>query len=76
MHTPIPPRRRAFIASRYILLPLLLLQAAFAPLCSAGADAEEVWVLVDTSRLTLTVKRGEDTLKEYDNIAIGSNARK
>lgn len=73
MHTPIPPRRRAFIASRYILLPLLLLQAAFAPLCSAGADAEEVWVLVDTSRLTLTVKRGEDTLKEYENIAIGSN---
>jgi murein L,D-transpeptidase YafK len=73
VHTQIPLRRRAFIPRRYILIPLFLLQVAFAPLCSAEADAEEVWVLVDTSRLTLTVKRGEDTLKEYENIAIGSN---
>ena len=73
MDNLIPPRSRASIASRYILIPLLLLQAVFAPLCSAEAGAEEVWVLVDTSRLTLTVKRGDDTLKEYENIAIGSN---
>ncbi len=73
MHTPEPPRRCALIPNRYILIPLFLLQAVFAPLCSAETDAEDVWLLVDTSRLTLTVKRGEDTLKEYENIAIGSN---
>ena len=73
MHTPTPPRRCAPIASRYILMSLLLLQAVFAPLCSAQADAQDVWLLVDTSRLTLTVKRGKDTLKEFENIAIGSN---
>jgi murein L,D-transpeptidase YafK len=71
VHTPEPPRRCALIPSRYILMSLLL--AAFAPLSSAGADAEDVWLLVDTSRLTLTVKRGKDTVKEYENIAIGSN---
>jgi murein L,D-transpeptidase YafK len=37
------------------------------------ADPEEIWLLVDTSHLTLTVMRGEAPLREYENIAIGSN---
>ncbi len=73
MYTTILPRRRAFMPGRHILVPLFLLQAVFALLSSAAAAAEDVWLLVDTSRLTLTVKRGEDTVKEYENIAIGSN---
>ncbi len=37
------------------------------------AESGEVWLLVDTTALTLTVMRGEAALKTYDNIAIGSN---
>jgi len=70
--TPKLPRRRTFTLRHYILVSLFLLQAAFVPLCKAVAE-EEVWLLVDTTRLTLTVKRGDDTLKEFENIAIGSN---
>ncbi len=37
-------------------------------------DAEEgVWILIDTQKLQLSVKRGKKTLMVLDNIAIGRN---
>lgn len=39
----------------------------------ALTQAEEVWLLVDTSALTLKVMQGEQILQTYQNIAIGSN---
>lgn len=37
------------------------------------AGPQELWLLVDTGELTLSVMRGEAAVKRYDNIAIGSN---
>ena len=37
------------------------------------AGPQELWLLVDTGELTLSVMRGEAVVKRYDNIAIGSN---
>ena len=68
-------RSRAFSFRHYLLIPLLLVQAAFIPLCKAMADPDEIWLLVDTSRLKLTVMRGDAPLREYENIAIGSNGQ-
>ena len=59
--------------ARLTLLLCLVLQSAFAPLCNALADSNEVWVLVDTRQLTLAVMQGDDVLRKFDNIAIGSN---
>jgi murein L,D-transpeptidase YafK len=57
-----------------LLLVLLCAQGAFSALVSAAAaESEEIWLLVDTSSLTLKVMQGESPLREYDNIAIGSN---
>ncbi len=50
---------------------LLLLQLVCLPL--RAADEDEVWVLVDTGQLTVSVMQGEELLRKYDNIAIGSN---
>lgn len=74
MHTTgSSPRARAFYFRRFLLLCLFLVQPAFIPPGKAMADPEEVWLLVDTAQLTLTVMRGESRLQEYANIAIGSN---
>jgi murein L,D-transpeptidase YafK len=56
-----------------LLVTIFILLGAWAPLSQASAQAEEIWLLVDTSALTLTVMQGERTLQTYDNIAIGSN---
>ena len=57
-----------------LLMSLALLQAVLAPFCTAmAAEEEEVWLLVDTSSLTLAIMRGDTELRRYDNIAIGSN---
>lgn len=40
---------------------------------SSRAFAEDVWLLVDTQKLQLEVKRGNKTLMILDNIAIGRN---
>lgn len=37
------------------------------------ACAEDIWILVDTSALTLSVMEGERTIRRFDNIAIGRN---
>jgi murein L,D-transpeptidase YafK len=55
------------------LLAVALLQGAAAPFSAAMAAEDEVWVLVDTDALTLTVMQGDATLRHYENIAIGSN---
>jgi murein L,D-transpeptidase YafK len=39
----------------------------------ARAGSGELWILVDTRALTLSLLRGEALLLSYDNIAIGSN---
>ena len=52
-----------------------ILRALLLCLLSGGAAAEspEIWLLVDTGTLTLSVMRGEARLKNFDNISIGSN---
>ena len=37
-----------------------------------GAGPEDVWVMVDTASLTLSLMQGDAVLLSYDNIAIGS----
>jgi len=70
-----PPRRPRARG----ILPTLLLLATFlgagaaSPMLRALAQDNEVWILVDTGALTLSVMRGEKLLHRYDNIAIGSN---
>ena len=49
------------------------LQPIFGPACKAFAQADEVWILIDTKALTLSVMQGESPLRTYENIAIGSN---
>jgi len=67
------PIRPATIGLYPLLVTIFILLGAWAPLTQASAQAEEIWLLVDTSALTLTVMQGEQTLHTYDNIAIGSN---
>ncbi len=38
-----------------------------------AAETRNIWLLVDTGTLTLSVMQGEETLITFDNIAIGSN---
>lgn len=57
----------AFLFHLFTVLSLVALPAA------ARSDADEIWVLVDTSKLTLAVMRGNSLLRQYKNIAIGSN---
>ena len=52
---------------------LLLLQLVCLPLRAADENKDEIWVLVDTGQLTVSVTQGEQLLRKYDNIAIGSN---
>ena len=37
------------------------------------AQAEGVWILIDTGALTLSVMEGDSALRTFENIAIGSN---
>ena len=67
-------RRNTTSFSLYLLLTLLLsLQLAFVPSSAAEAESDEVWLLVDTENLTISVMQGKALLYKYDNIAIGSN---
>ena len=40
---------------------------------NVNADADSIWLLVDTQQLKLSVKSGESTLMQFDNISIGRN---
>ncbi len=42
-------------------------------LSSAAASKSDIWLLVDTSKLTLDVKLGNVSLVQFKNIAIGRN---
>lgn len=64
---------RPFTRIYTLLLCLFILQGALTPLSKAMAPEGEIWVLVDTGALTLAVMQGESLLRQYDNIAIGSN---
>lgn len=55
------------------MFAVAMLQGTSASLSSAMAAEDEVWVVVDTSALTLTVMQGDSVLRHYENIAIGSN---
>jgi len=66
--------RTILLSCRHLLLSLLLIAPwVGVPLATAAVDAKEIWVLIDTERLTLNVMQGESLLRKYDNIAIGSN---
>jgi len=70
---------RSPVSARFILLiAALALLAVAAPGSrgsppAAGAEHGEIWILVDTNDLTLSVMRGATTITTYENIAIGSN---
>jgi len=66
--------RRNTASFLHLLLALFLsLQVVSVPSSAADAAADEVWLLVDTENLTISVMRGKALLYKYDNIAIGSN---
>jgi lipoprotein-anchoring transpeptidase ErfK/SrfK len=66
--------RRNTASFLHLLLALFLsLQVLSVPSSAADATADEVWLLVDTENLTISVMRGKALLYKYDNIAIGSN---
>jgi len=56
-----------------MLLAGLFLPGGLSPLGNAMAQSRDIWLLVDTRALTLSVMEGESTLHTYENIAIGSN---
>ena len=63
---------------RAVVLYAILFAAALAPpgvspWSSAIAQADAIWLSIDTRTLTLHVMRGSSILRSYDNIAIGSN---
>lgn len=49
----------------YCLLLLVVAQFSYA--------VEPIWLLVDTTKSQLLVKQGEDTLKTFEDIAVGLN---
>ena len=66
--------RRNTASFLHLLLALFLsLQVVSVSSSAADATADEVWLLVDTENLTISVMRGKALLYKYDNIAIGSN---
>jgi len=60
-------------------LTLLLIAALTAPILLpvhevvAAPTSDDVWLSVDTDKLSLAVMQGETPLKVFENIAIGSN---
>lgn len=71
--------RSARCLNRPALFLYAILLAGFVTLGSlstpgnAMAQPSDVWLLVDTGALTLSVMQGESALHTYENIAIGSN---
>ena len=74
-HTPaqLDPKHRVrrFLT---LLLTAALALAALLPLHEVmAAPTDDVWLSVDTDKLSLAVMQGETPLKVFENIAIGSN---
>jgi len=66
-------RRQPAIALYLTLLAGLLAPGSLSSMAQAIERSGDIWLLVDTRDLTLTVMEGENILQTYDNIAIGSN---
>lgn len=54
-----------------LLFNFLILFSAF--IISPAQAGEDIWVLVDTQKLTLEVKQGQKTLAMMNNISLGKN---
>ncbi len=65
--------KRSAIFLYAIVLAGLFAMAGLAPASKAIAQSLDVWLLIDTRTLTLSVMEDESTLLSYENIAIGSN---
>lgn len=62
----------------FILLAVLFALAIVPPwgrlsLGTVSAAEDQLWVLIDTDKLTLDVMRGDKAVLRFENIAIGSN---
>ena len=64
-------RSAAFLGAFWLML--LLASSALATPGQTMVEADEVWLLVDTHKLTLAVMRGDTIMQKFNNIAIGSN---
>lgn len=64
---------------RHILLVPVLCLLVIIPHCGlfslsvASAAEKELWLLIDTDKLTLDVMHGDNAVHRFENIAIGSN---
>ena len=68
------PYNRAITLLYAVLLTALIALVAIAPLSRAIAQqSDDIWLMIDTKTLTLSVMAAQSTLRTYHNIAIGSN---
>lgn len=65
--------RRSAAAVSAFWLTLLLAASSYGTPGQVSVEPDEIWLLVDTHKLTLAVMRGDSVMQKYDNIAIGSN---
>ena len=68
-----PRTKRSTIILFALMLGILSIHPTVSPMGKATAQADDVWILVDTGALTLSVMQGEIPLRVFENIAIGSN---
>lgn len=76
MKTDRPGPRKARQSTSFLyalLLAAFIALGSVSPLSTALAQTDEIWLLIDTSTLTLSVMQGERIMHTYQNIAIGSN---
>ena len=69
-HTPVKGVFGRRDLSPWVLSALLAWSLLF---LNSGARAADIWLSVDTQRLYLAVMEGEEELRIFENIAIGSN---
>jgi len=78
MHSSSPdqpqlPYNRPITLLYAILLTALFTLVAIAPISRALAQSGDIWLMIDTKTLTLSVMEAQNILRTYHNIAIGSN---
>lgn len=66
-------QQRLTMLASVLVLAGLLTAGGFSPFPTAMAQSDDVWLLVDTRALTLSIMMGDTVLQTYENIAIGSN---
>ena len=54
-------------------MSVTLLLAGFSPVSQVFAQSTDIWLLIDSSDLTVSVMQDSRILEKYENIAIGSN---